>query len=196
VVAILLLLNERYQGVHVWNRTEKVLNPETGKKTPRRRPAAEILRVDKPEWRIIDDKLWSSVQGRFRITSPKDASRRGGLARSANSKKYLFSGLMFCGYCGTRITIIGGQGIRGYAKYGCPSHSGRAICKNSLTIRRDRLEGQLVAAIQRQLTNDGVIDTFVANIEHGLRRGTAGRSSRKKTWGGVAQGNHSTAGRG
>jgi DNA invertase Pin-like site-specific DNA recombinase len=40
-----MLLNERYRGVSVWNRTRKRKNPETGLKTSRPRPVEDARRV-------------------------------------------------------------------------------------------------------------------------------------------------------
>ena len=35
---------ERYRGVHVWNRTEKVRNPQTGNKVSKDRPREQGMR--------------------------------------------------------------------------------------------------------------------------------------------------------
>ena len=40
--------------------------------------------------------------------------------------------------------IVSGNGRRGYVKYGCPSHRYRGVCANSVMIRQDRLEDQLL----------------------------------------------------
>ena len=52
-----MLRNERYRGVQVWNRSEKVLNPETGRKVSRARPKDQWVRIEVPEWRIIPESL-------------------------------------------------------------------------------------------------------------------------------------------
>ena len=79
------------------------------------------------------------------------------MSRTAKSRRYLFSGLLRCGLCGSRLVIVSGSGQRGYVKYGCPSHRYRGICGNRLTIRQDRLEAQLLDAIRtaRAVTHDG-----------------------------------------
>jgi len=41
--------------------------------------------------------------------------------RSAAWSKYLFSGLLVCGECGARITIVAGKGKRAYPKYDVPT---------------------------------------------------------------------------
>ena len=140
-----MLKNERYHGVFVWNRTEKRRNPETARKTSRRRPAAEWRRTAVPAWRIVPEPLWDRRPSAFLDVTRIGIARCGGFARSESSRKYLFSGLLRCGCCDSRMVIVSGQGKRGYSKYGCPSNWYRGVCQNRLTIRQDRLEAQLLS---------------------------------------------------
>jgi site-specific DNA recombinase len=157
-----ILRNERYRGVQVWNRTQKVRNPETGLKISKPRPREEWKRVEVPEWRIVPEELWIAVQNRNQEMSRRfGASRLGGMSRTENARSYLFSGLLRCGQCGSRMVIISGQGKRGYAKYGCPSHRYRGVCGNAVTIRRERLEQQLLAALSKGSYLKVVVPPFV-----------------------------------
>jgi site-specific DNA recombinase len=118
-----MLRNERYRGVSVWNRTKKERNPETGRKTSRQPPEQDWIRTDVPEWRIVDEELWNSAHARIKFKSERFGNRRtGGFARTEETKSYLFSGLLVCGTCGSNLIIVSGGGLRGYLKYGCPSH--------------------------------------------------------------------------
>ena len=164
-----MLKNERYHGVFVWNRTEKRRNPETSRKTSRRRPAAEWRRKEVPAWRIVPEELWTAAQRRFLDANRIGFRRFGGFARSENSRKYLFSGLVRCGCCDSRMVIVSGEGRRGYSKYGCPSNWYRGVCENRLTIRRDRLEAQLLGALQEQIWNPAVITHALAAFEREVR---------------------------
>jgi site-specific DNA recombinase len=90
-----MLKNERDRGTIVWNRTQKRQNPETGRKSSRPRPATEWRHTSVPGWRIVPEPLWESVQARFRDVTRAGITgiaRAGGLARSENSRKCLFSG--------------------------------------------------------------------------------------------------------
>ncbi|MEO5925706.1 MAG: recombinase family protein [Bryobacteraceae bacterium] len=165
-----MLHNERYRGVFVWNRTRKRKNPETGLKTSRPRPTGDSRRVSVPSWRIIPDELWDAVAARFSDVKRTGVSRLGGFARSERSKKYLFSGLLRCGHCNSRMVIVSGQGVRGYSKYGCPSHRNRGVCTNALTIRRDRLEKQLIAAIQEKLLTPTLLEKALRAFEQSLEK--------------------------
>ena len=78
-----ILRNERYRGVFLWNRTQKVRNPKTGRSVSRPRPESEWLRVDVPDWRIVDEQLWNAAHQRIHLNKRLGASRCGGLAVEA-----------------------------------------------------------------------------------------------------------------
>ena len=166
-----ILRNERYRGVQLWNRTQKIRNPETGRKVSRRRPRESWKRVEVPEWRIVPENLWIAVQNRNAEMSRKfGASRLGGMSRTENARSYLFSGLMLCGECGSAIVIISGRGKRGYVKYGCPSHRYRGVCGNALTIRQDRLEAQLLTALEQRITDPQLLEYIFQRFNDELRK--------------------------
>ena len=151
-----ILHNERYRGVLVWNRTKKERNPETGKKVSRPRPESEWQRINVPEWRIVSDELWERAHRSFAERKRNFGARTlaSGVTKASTSK-YLFSGLLVCGKCGSKLVIVSGNGKRGYKKYGCPSHRYRGTCSNGVFIRQDRLEEQLIYYIESEiLTND------------------------------------------
>jgi site-specific DNA recombinase len=157
-----MLRNERYRGVQVWNRTEKQRNPETGRKISKQRPESDWVRIDVPEWRIVPEELWNAVQTRIALIKERlGVSRYGGITRTAESRNYLFSGLLICGVCGFRLVIVSGRGRRGYVKYGCPNHRYRGVCSNRLSMRQDRLEAQLLAAIENRVLTPELIDYTV-----------------------------------
>jgi DNA invertase Pin-like site-specific DNA recombinase len=166
-----ILRNERYRGVQVWNRTQKTRNPETGRKVSKARPMQDWIRVEVPEWRIVPEELWNAVQARNHDVKRKfGASQTGGMSRTENARSYLFSGLLICGECASRIVIISGQGKRGYAKYGCPSHRYRGVCRNALTIRRDRLEAQLLASLEQRIMDSHVVEYILQRFNDELRK--------------------------
>ena len=143
--------NELYHGVRLWNRTQKVLNPSDGTKIMRTKPQSEWVRVEVPELRIVSEELWEQVQQVNQRTKDKYYGRRqGGFNRSEASRTYLFSGLMTCGLCGGKFNVIIG-GHPSKVRYGCRNHRFRNTCTNKVTIRRNRLEPQLIAAISKNL---------------------------------------------
>jgi len=159
-----MLRNERYRGVFVWNRTKKERNPDTGRKTSRPRPESDWKRIEVPDWRIVPEDLWERVQARKRFVGERfSGSHLGGFNKSERSRKYIFSGFLICGVCGSRLVIASGSGKRGYVKYGCPSHRYRGTCSNALMIRQDRLEAQLIAGLTERISKPEA-------IEYALRR--------------------------
>src|SRR6185437_7245903 len=166
-----MLRNERYRGVFVWNRTKKERNPETGRKTSRPRPEAEWKRIDVPDWRIVPEELWERVQDRIRFVGERFSSRHmGGFARTERCKRYIFSGFLICGTCGSRMVIVTGSGKRAYVRYGCPSHRYRGTCSNRLMIRLDRLEAQLIAGLTERVSKPGVIEYTLKRVQEQLQK--------------------------
>jgi site-specific DNA recombinase len=166
-----LLRNERYRGAQVWNRTAKIRNPETGRKVSKPRPREEWRRVDVPEWRIVSEELWQAAHARMSAKRRKfSAACLGGLNRTERSRSYLFSGLLVCGKCGSRLVITSGNGKRAYVRYGCPSHRYRGVCGNGLTIRQDRLEDQLIGAIESRILNSNLVEYTLRQFQLGLQK--------------------------
>jgi DNA invertase Pin-like site-specific DNA recombinase len=100
-----MLRNERYRGVYVWNRTEKRRNPETGRKVSKPRPQSEWIRASVPGWRIVSEEQWNAVHARL-MRARRDQKVLGGLFRTDQSRTYLFSGLLICGACDSRMVIV------------------------------------------------------------------------------------------
>lgn len=117
----------------------------------------------------MPDELWQQAHAQIGFVNQRFGnSRMGGMNRRDASRKYLFSGLLKCGACGGNMTIVGGGGLRGYIKYGCPSHRYRGVCGNDLTIRRDRLEAQLVKGLTEKFLKPDVIDYAIQSFQREL----------------------------
>src|SRR6516225_1702858 len=59
-----ILNNPAYVGRVVWNRSQKVRDPDTGKRLMRPRPESEWPWVEQPEPRIVPDELWEQARSR------------------------------------------------------------------------------------------------------------------------------------
>ena len=68
------------------------------------------------------------------------------------------------------MTIVSGNGRRGYVKYGCPSHRNRGVCANSVMIRKDRLEDQLLAELSDRLLQPAMVDYALQSFHEQLQR--------------------------
>jgi site-specific DNA recombinase len=121
--------------------------------------------------RIVSEGLLECRAGPNRVPQREaKGGPTGGMNRTIRSRSYLFSGLLVCGRCRSRLVIISGHGKRGYVRYGCPSHRYRGVCDNTLTIRQDRLEEQLLAALEQRLVNPHVIEYILARFQAELQK--------------------------
>jgi hypothetical protein len=165
-----MLHNERYRGVVIWGRKKKVRDPETGRKVSKARPESEWTRVEVPGLRIVPEELWQAVHVRNAQVNALGVARLGGLCRTQRSRTYLFSGLLVCAECGGSMVITSGGGKRSHRKYGCRVHKHIGVCGNNWTIRQDRLEAQLLAALEQRVLKPGTIDYVIKRCQEELRR--------------------------
>lgn len=91
-----ILRNEKYRGIYTWNKREGKARLE--KKTNRvMKPEDQIVRIPGGCPQIVDDRTFDRVQeilnGRTRQYSHKGPKSR-----------YLLSGMLVCGYCGSAYT--------------------------------------------------------------------------------------------
>jgi site-specific DNA recombinase len=162
-----LLLNEKYRGVLVWNRTKTVRNRETGRSEQRPRPQSEWIRIEVPEMRIVSEELWNAAREQNRRAREKHGPRvLGGMNRTEASRCYLLSGLMECGSCGRNITITSGK--TPYSRYGCPNHRSRGLCDNEVTILQTKLEEQLISALVKNLLRPELQDELLSLFQESV----------------------------
>ena len=157
-LALGILNNPIYVGRQIWNRTRKLRNPDTGRRVWRPVPEDEWVIVEVPELRIVSDNLWEAVQARREAVSRRTS--RGGAP-----PRYLLSGLLVCGACGSAYSIVGGSG-----RYGCQGHYDRGICDNTLLVRRDALEAQIVQFVTKQMLSREARARFVRSFNEALKR--------------------------
>ena len=167
-----ILRNERYTGKVLWSRKHKVRDPRTGRRVFRVREGEQPIRgTDAPHLRIVSDGLWNAVCERRELVKRvyEDAAKRPGLLRSsAMNSPYLFSGLLRCKECGANLQIVSGRG-RNHRKqiYGCPMNflRGNSVCGNSVRVRRDVLETELLAEFQRRILREDVLNYALDRFE-------------------------------
>ena len=158
-----ILGNPIYAGRPVWNRTKWVKDPTSGRRRRRARPAEEWITVAAPDLQIVDDELWSAVEGRIRAVRQRTSEQRaahGGRVSGGRGPRYLFSGLMRCGSCGGSYIIVDKH------RYGCAMHRdrGAAACPNALKVPRERVEELLLQGIKRDLLSDEGFRVFEEEV--------------------------------
>lgn len=140
-----ILNNELYTGRYVWNRSQWIKDPDTGKRCRIERPRQEWRVTERPELQIIPDALWSAV--RARMDAPGSAG--GGRGKGARPRT-LLGGLLRCGVCGGAVVAVNAY------QYGCAAHHDRGptVCAG-VHAKRDVTETRLLAAVRDDLLSPG-----------------------------------------
>jgi DNA invertase Pin-like site-specific DNA recombinase len=160
-----ILLNPRYRGIYVHGRIKK-LRQGSGVVRVKAEPH-ELVTVECPEWRIVDDETWFAVQSRFATRGPQPRSA------IANGAKYPLSGIARC-QCGgaivcTRVRVSGGG--RCVKTYSCHRNHqrGSAVCPITIHQPIEEVEGLLLDHLRDHVINDEmialVLDEIRAEIE-------------------------------
>jgi site-specific DNA recombinase len=162
-----MLRRDLYAGRVIWNRSRFIKVPGTNKRVSRPRPKNEWRTSERPELRIISEKLWNAVQARQAKMHALYGGTPGLLNRSTTSGN-LLTGFLKCGDCGANLVIVTGRRRR-HAMYGCPQHWYRGACTNRLRIRQrqieDELFSQLQAAVLQPEAIDLVLDQFLRKMK-------------------------------
>lgn len=137
-----VLMNERYAGRIIWNRSRWVKDPDSGRRVRRERPESEwVIRPCEP---MIDAETWAAVQSRFR--SFDEHSR---------AAKFLLSGILECGECGSKMVVSGGS----HRRYRCGTNhaGGSAACAFDRTVPLVNAEGEILGKVQRDMLSEEAI---------------------------------------
>nr|WP_315481563.1 recombinase family protein [uncultured Undibacterium sp.] len=145
--------NELYAGKYVWNRSQWVKDPDTGKRQRFERATDEWKVIDVPELRIIDTELWEAVRRR------RSASAINGGPRVGKPTRTLFGGMMKCPLCGGAIIAINKN------LYGCNMRKDRGadVCKG-LSFPREVADKRLLGALRDELLTDNAISEIEQRV--------------------------------
>ena len=123
----------------------------------------EIITIDLPEWRIVDDATWFAVAERFTTRGPC-------LRAGRPTGKYPLTGIAKCGSCGgaiaaARVIAYGGPKERVLC-YGCAKHHerGSAVCPVTVHQPMHEVEAALVDHLQKHVLSEGVLQLVLAEI--------------------------------
>jgi DNA invertase Pin-like site-specific DNA recombinase len=150
-----VLNNELYIGRYVWNRSQWVKEPDTGKRQRLVRPRQEWCVAERPELRILSDELWSAARARM----DKPRASGGGKGRGA-APRTLFGGLLRCGRCGGAIIAVDQR------TYGCAAckDRGTAVC-SGIRARRSDVDDRLLGVVKEEL----LAPEAIVEVEHLVR---------------------------
>lgn len=145
-----LLNNTLYAGVYIWNRSQWVKDPDTGRRQRIERPRSEWRIVDVPHLRIVSQEVWDRV--RARIDEGRDEHGR---KRQHRPTRTLFGGNLICPRCGGAVIAISGT------HYGCSvaKDRGPAVCQG-FSVSRELLERRLISLVREDLLTDAAAQEF------------------------------------
>ncbi len=169
--ALGILHNPLYDGRLVWNRSQKVLDPDTGKRVMRRRPESDWVQVEAPELRIVPGDLWRAVQDRrAHRLSPLLGNTRGRYTSA------LLSGLLVCDPCGSHYVLSKPR------YYGCTAHHdrGNAICSNGRLARRDVIEDRVIQLMFEQVFAADTVEYVTAQVKDAIQHQWAPQADRRR----------------
>lgn len=169
-----ILNNELYIGRRVWNRLRYLKDPATGRRVSRLNPPDEWQVSDVPALRVVDDALWQAVKDRqkglAKVRSKRTAHDRNGLSASQGlrRRKYLLSGLLYCGKCGGSLTVAGTSNAK---RYYCANakEKGPAVCSGMPGLSARVAEETVLHGLRRELMTDEAFAAFKAAFTRHLR---------------------------
>lgn len=157
-----ILYNPKYAGVWVYNKQQWVTvkttdpnNPMRKKKTrrPRERDVSEQVPSGgdgiREDLRIIEPDLWDAVQTRLAATKAK-YTRRGRQGPGVDRHSYPLSGILRCGSCGTKFTIMSGAST-GY--YRCPSRKRNGTCTSRHSVKESVVREGILGTLEQTLVS-------------------------------------------
>ena len=144
-----LLHNELYIGHLIWNRRDWVRDPDTTGKC--------LASARKPNGLKKTCRTCGSSTKRCGPASRR-ANQTRPLMRKATppmNVKYLLSGLLKCGVCGSSFVMAGVH------HYACAGYLNRRQCTNRIRVRRELVEAKCLDGLRRDLLTPERVELFV-----------------------------------
>lgn len=144
-----ILKNEVYTGTLVWNRQSKNQYKANSNNNN------EVIRIENKYPALIGKKTFFDVQNLLKERSPKITSPR------TISSKYLLSGLVFCGNCGSRMVGCAAKSSQHFY-YACNNYckKGKNIC-NAKLLNKNKLETFIINRIKANILTKKNLEELV-----------------------------------
>ena len=164
-----ILNNELYVGKLVWNRQRFIKDPDNGKRQARPNPPSDWITEHVPTLRIISDSLWSRVKARQGAIRDDILVERGQNPAApktewARRARYLLSGLLQCGCCGSGYSMISNT------RYGCSAARNSGTCQNRKTVQRSVVEERVLSGLKTTLMHPDMIREFIAEFQREMQQ--------------------------
>ncbi len=156
-----ILRNEKYKGVYVWNVSYQSEHPKTGQLIKVKKAAHEVIRLERPEIRILPDTLWEAAAARLAQMQDRQVQRVEGGYKRATNRPYLYSGFLYCGACGEKLIV---NGLQGKARYRCEIARLHRGCDNRMSIPERVVAEQLTHILSTQLLVPEIFVELVTDV--------------------------------
>ena len=158
-----ILNQEKYIGRVIWNRSTWPLDPDTEKQVSRALPPEEWVVKEVAELRIVPQPLWDEVK---RLQAARSQESGSSERPMHYRNKFLLSGLLRCGICGSRLIAASLKG------YGCPTPKNRGshLCSFRGTPNREALEVAVLQAVREYLFCPEAIAAAIAAAKESVKR--------------------------
>jgi DNA invertase Pin-like site-specific DNA recombinase len=156
-----ILHNEKYKGVYVWNATYQSEHPKSGLLMKVKKAEHEVIRLERPEIRIVLDTLWDAAAARLAGMQDKQVRRVQGGYNRATNRPYLYSGFLYCGECRQKLIV---NGLQGKARYKCKTARLHRGCNNRMSIPERVVAEQLTRILSTQLLMPEIFDELITDV--------------------------------
>jgi len=153
-----MLRNPKYRGDWTWNKHRWIKNRKTGKRIYRDRPEDEWVVKILPELRIVAQDAWEVAQSRIKANAKRSSGGK------SPGSKYLLTGMLKCGVCGSNMIIVRSSGSSNM--FGCTRnwHRGPVACANTHKVRLDELDRAVLDALCDQLSNPAALNGLADRV--------------------------------
>lgn len=154
-----MLIRERYIGAFVWGKAHKTYRG--GTKVRVAKAESDLVRVERPELRIVPQELWDAVRARHSKRAPWKAGSAGPKPR------YLLSGLARCAECGGPMAASNSkQGSEVIRVYGCSYHRGRgdSVCGNTLRRPVAGIDAAVIEWIETNVLREELVIEVIREV--------------------------------
>jgi hypothetical protein len=156
-----ILRNEKYKAVYVWNVSHQLEHPKTGQLIKVKKAAHEVIRLERPEIRIVPDTLWDAAAAKLAQMQDRQVQRVQGGYKRATNRPYLYSGFLYCGECGQKLIA---NGLQGKARYKCEAARLHRGCNSRMSIPERVVAEQLTRILSTQLLVPEIFDELVTDV--------------------------------
>jgi DNA invertase Pin-like site-specific DNA recombinase len=149
-------------GVFIWNKTRREYDQLEKKWAIIKNPRRDWVVHYDPSLAIVPVSTWSAARKKLSAMRRKNPLTGRKMSRNENSATTLFSGTLFCGYCGSELRLI--RSAANYKVMGCYNGpNGVHGCKLSASKSTRIIEERLLNFFKDKLLSDKEVEALVSN---------------------------------